>query len=93
MVQTSTIAAKSSATPRFLAAAGNGEAFDQSQIPLDFYAGPPEPGDRFFLAFSLDHDEGAAAAVFLRRYGRPPEYVFESRGLLLVGSVPSEVLP
>lgn len=59
---------------------------------FDFYAGPPEPGDRFFMAFTLDHDEGLAAAVFLRRYGRQPEFVFESRGLLLCGPIPGEVL-
>lgn len=59
---------------------------------FDFYAGPPEPGDRFFRGFTLDHDEGAAAVVFERRYGRPPEFVFESRGNLLCGPIPGEVL-
>ena len=63
-----------------------------AQFGLDFYAGPPSPGDRFFMAFTLDHDEGAAAVVFARRYGRPPEFVFESRGNLLCGPIPGEVL-
>ena len=61
------------------------------QLPLEFYAGPPDPGDRFFMAFTLDHDEGLAAVVFARRYGRQPEFVFESRGNLLCGPIPSEV--
>lgn len=87
---THTISAKSSPTPRFGAVAGNGAPADQ--ISLDFYAGPPEPGDRFFMAFTLDHDEGLAAAVFARRYGRSPEFVFESRGNLLCGPIPGEVL-
>ena len=84
--------AKSSSTPCFSGGAGNGAALDSQQMGLDFYAGPPEPGDRFFMAFSLDHDEGLAALVFARRYGRPPEFVFESRGLLLCGPIPGEVL-
>ena len=64
----------------------------QTQPALEFYAGPPDPGDRFFMAFTLDHDEGAAAVVFLRRYGRNPEFVFESRGNLLVGPIPNGTL-
>lgn len=87
-----TVPAKSSSTPCFSGGAGNGAASGEKQIPLDFYAGPPEPGDRFFMAFTFDHDEEGAAAVFLRRYGRPPEFVFESRGNLLVGPIPTEVL-
>ena len=61
------------------------------QLPLDFYSGPPDPGDRFYLAFTLDTPEEHAAGVFARRYGRPPEFVFESRGNLLCGPIP-EVL-
>lgn len=93
MTQHTAIAAKSSPTPRFSGGAGNGAASDQikPQLALEFYSGPPDPGDRFFMAFTLDHDEGAAAVVFARRYGRPPEFVFESRGNLLVGPIP-EVL-
>ena len=86
--QITTIAAKSSPTPCFLNGAGNGAALDTQQFPLDFYAGPPDPGDRFFMAFTLDHDEGLAAVVFARRYGRQPEFVFESRGNLLCGPIP-----
>ena len=62
------------------------------QLPLDFYSGPPDPGDRFYMAFTLDTPEEEAAAAFLRRYGSNPEFVFESRGLLLCGPIPSEVL-
>jgi hypothetical protein len=58
------------------------------QMGLDFYSGPPDPGDRFFLAFTPDHNEDAAAGVFALRYGLPPDFVFESRGLLLCGPIP-----
>ena len=64
----------------------------QPQIPLDFYSGPPNPAGHPWRAFSLDTKEEEAAAIFLRRYSRPPEFVFESLGNLLVGPIPSEVL-
>lgn len=88
--QVHTLAANSGADSLFVGGGGILAASDQ--VPLDFYAGPPEPGDKYFMAFTLDHDEGLAAAVFLRRYGRNPEFVFESRGLLLCGPIPGEVL-
>ena len=62
------------------------------QLPLEFFAPPPDPAGHAWRAFTLDTPEEEAAAVFARRYGRNPEYVFESRGLLLCGPVPSEVL-
>lgn len=62
------------------------------QLALDFYASPSSPGDALFLGFTPDHDENDAARVFLRRYGRQPQYLFESRGLRLVGPIP-EVTP
>ena len=49
---------------------------------------PPDPADHAWRAFTLDTAEEAAAAAFLRRYGRQPEFVFESRGLLLCGPIP-----
>lgn len=50
--------------------------------------------DAYWLAFTGDHDPAAAAAVFVRRYGRPPAYVVDGLGgLLLVGPIPSEVTP
>jgi hypothetical protein len=64
----------------------------QAQIPLDFYSGPPNPAGHSWRAFSLDTKEEEAAAIFLRRYGRPPEFVFESRGNLLCGPIPREVI-
>lgn len=48
----------------------------------------PDPRGATWLGFTLDHDENAAAAAFLRRYGQAPRYVFENLGLLLVGPVP-----
>lgn len=65
-----------------------------SQPAFEFYAGPPEPGDSFWLGFTVDHAEDAAAAVFLRRYGQAPACVFPSLGgLLLAGPIPAEVNP
>ena len=87
-----TVAAKTSPTPCFSGGAGNGAASGEKQIPLDFYSGPPDPTGHVWRAFSLDTPEEEAAAAFLRRYGRNPEFVFESRGNLLVGPIPSEVL-
>lgn len=46
--------------------------------------------DHYYRAFSLDHDEEDAAARFTRRYGQPPERIFESHGILLVGPVPED---
>lgn len=49
---------------------------------------PVLPGSSW-LAFTIDHDEADAARVFEERFGRPPEYIAESIGpLLLVGPVP-----
>ena len=52
----------------------------------------PDPRGAVWLAFSGDHDKGAAAAAFQRRYGQPPRYhPFDGRGgLLLVGPVPGQ---
>ena len=60
----------------------------QAQIPLDFYSRPPNPVGHTWRAFTLDTKEEEAAGAFLRRYGRPPEFVFESRGNLLCGPIP-----
>ena len=62
------------------------------QLPLEFFAPPPEPAGHAWRAFTLDTPEEEAAAVFARRYGRNPEFVFESRGLLLCGPVPEVLL-
>lgn len=48
----------------------------------------PDTQDRYYRAFSLDHDEADAAVRFTQRYGQPPERIFESHGILLVGPVP-----
>ena len=87
-----TLPAKSSPTPCFSGGAGNGAASGEKQIPLDFYSGPPDPAGHVWRAFSLDTPEEEAAAAFLRRYGRMPEFVFESRGLLLCGPIPEVLL-
>lgn len=57
------------------------------QMPLELDA-TPDPRGALWRAFTLDHDETDAVAVFLRRYGQPPRFVFENLGLLLVGPVP-----
>ena len=56
------------------------------QLPL--FDAAPDPSGCYYLAFTRDHDEADAAAVFLRRYGQPPGYIIENLGLLLVGPVP-----
>ena len=49
----------------------------------------PDPRGAVWLAFTGDHNEDDAAKVFTLRYGRPPRYVFDGLGgLLLVGPVP-----
>lgn len=49
----------------------------------------PDPRGAVWLAFTADHNEDDAAAVFLRRYGQLPRYIFDGLGeLLLVGPVP-----
>lgn len=63
-----------------------------AQLPLDFYA-TPDPTGKAWRAFTLDTPSEAAAGAFLRRYGQQPEFVFESRGLLLAGPIPAEVAP
>uniref|UniRef100_A0A6M3LR28 Uncharacterized protein n=1 Tax=viral metagenome TaxID=1070528 RepID=A0A6M3LR28_9ZZZZ len=40
------------------------------------------------LAFSLDTHEDEAAARFAKRYGQPPEFIFEEQGNLWVGPLP-----
>ncbi len=42
-----------------------------------------------YLAFTPDHDEADAAAAFQARFGRPPEYIVESHGILWLGPVPA----
>ena len=69
-----------------------GNAMTTQQMGLEFYAPPPDPTGYTWRAFTLDTPEEQAAAAFLRRYGRPPEFVFESRGNLLCGPIP-EVTP
>lgn len=65
---------------------------DNPQLALDFYA-TPDPAGHTWRAFTLDTAAEEAAAVFLLRYGTHPEFVFESRGLLLAGPIPAEVTP
>lgn len=47
----------------------------------DFHAG-------WWLCFTLDHDEAAAAARFLERFGQPPANILEQDGLLWLGPLP-----
>jgi hypothetical protein len=51
---------------------------------------PPDPHNHYWRGFTLDHDEAEASAAFTARYGQPPAYIFESRGVLLVGPVPED---
>ena len=88
--QVHTLAGKNGADPLVF---GGGDILAASdQLPFEFYAPPPDPAGHVWRAFSLDTPEEEAAAAFLRRYGRNPEFVFESRGNLLCGPIPFEVL-
>ena len=44
--------------------------------------------ETFWMAVTLDEDEGEAAARFAERYGQPPELIVESYGILLLGPLP-----
>ena len=88
--QVHTLAGKNGADPLVF---GGGDILAASdQLPFEFYAPPPDPAGHVWRAFSLDTPEEEAAAAFLRRYGRMPEFVFESRGLLLCGPIPEVLL-
>lgn len=56
--------------------------------PLLITNAAPDPAGHAWRAFTMDTREEDAAGSFERRYGVPPEYVFESKGILLVGPVP-----
>jgi hypothetical protein len=49
----------------------------------------PELSRSWWLAFSLDHDEGDACRLFLARFGVLPELVLRSHNLLWIGPIPS----
>lgn len=49
---------------------------------------PDQAEGGVWLGFTADHGEEDAARRFRERYGRPPGYIVESLGLLLVGPVP-----
>lgn len=44
---------------------------------------------RSWRAFTRDHNEADASRLFTERYGRPPEYIIEAKGILLLGPVPA----
>lgn len=46
---------------------------------------------KFFRGFTPDTDPEEAAAIFKARYGRQPEWILDSLGVLYVGPIP-EVL-
>jgi hypothetical protein len=47
----------------------------------------PDP-ERFYVCFELADDEEEAARKFEARYGQPPDFIFDSKGLLFVGPIP-----
>lgn len=59
----------------------------QEELP---HRAAPEMGSATWLAFTPEHNEDAAAATFVSRFREPPEFIFESRGLLLAGPIPSQ---
>lgn len=46
--------------------------------------------DAYYLCFTLDTDENAAAARYQHKFGKPPEQVLEHAGLLRLGPVEDE---
>lgn len=53
---------------------------------------PIDLTSRHYRAYTLDESEDAAARQFASRYGRPPELIVESHGLLFVGPIPEQPL-
>lgn len=49
------------------------------------------PEGAAYRAWTSEVDEHLAAASFRERYGLEPEYIFESRRLLLLGPVPDDL--
>lgn len=63
------------------------------QRPLSFPE-PPRPSSETlrahtWRAYTLDHDEDAAARAFAQLYGAPPAYILEAWGVLYVGPIPA----
>ena len=48
----------------------------------------PDPHERPYRLFTLDHSEQAAAARFKDRFGRQPDWIVEHLGYLYVGPIP-----
>lgn len=90
-------AAQTAATPFVLTGIHSDPQTPLSARPVDgsdqlqLFADNPTIAGLTWLAFSLDHSEDDAARRFHERYGKPPRYITENLGLLLVGPIPSEV--
>lgn len=50
--------------------------------------GAPDLHAAHYRCFTLDHNEDDAARIFQARYGQPPAYIIEDKGILWVGPVP-----
>ncbi len=44
---------------------------------------------RHWRGYTRDTDEAEAARLFTDRYGAPPEFIVESKGILLAGPIPA----
>ena len=53
----------------------------------------PDLARGLWRGFTVDHDEADAARRFEQRYGQPPEYIVEDRGVLWVGPIPEGAEP
>lgn len=49
---------------------------------------PPALRGKLFLGFTADTDPETAAGAFTQRYGKPPEWILDSLGVLYVGPIP-----
>lgn len=79
-------------TPLLARPAAGGAPPQAEPVEAIFAGSTPDTAGVVWLAFSPDHSEEEAARRFQERYSQPPRYIIESRGNLLLGPVPSEVL-
>lgn len=59
------------------------------QLSLLDHASAPDPHAHYWRGFTRDTDEGEAARIFEQRYGQPPAFLIESKGILLAGPIPA----
>ena len=59
------------------------------QLDLLSAYSPPDPTAHYWRGFTRDTDEAEASRLFTARYGAPPEFIIEAKGILLAGPIPA----